>query len=58
MSKLIFFPNSNYVEITLDKDGLLQFMELLRSKKGYHIGYDKCPLFGGETCPKGDLFRY
>ena len=34
MSKLIFFPNSNYVEITLDKDGLLQFMELLRSKKG------------------------
>ncbi len=34
MSKLIIFPNSNYVEITLDKDGLLQFMELLRSKKG------------------------
>lgn len=33
MSKLIFFP-ANYVEITLDKDGLLQFMELLRSKKG------------------------
>ena len=34
MSKLIFFPNSNYVEITLDRKGLLQFMELLRSKKG------------------------
>lgn len=34
MCKLSYFPNSNYVEITLDKDGLLQFMELLRSKKG------------------------
>lgn len=34
MSKLIFSPNSNYVEITLDRKGLLQFMELLRSKKG------------------------
>ena len=33
MSKLIFFP-TNYVEITLDKEGLLQFLELLQSKKG------------------------
>lgn len=33
MSKLIFFP-TNYVEITLDNNGLLQFMDLLRSKKG------------------------
>ncbi len=33
MSKLIFFP-TNYVEITLDKEGLLQFMKLLQSKKG------------------------
>lgn len=34
MCKLSYSPDSNYVEITLDKDGLLQFMELLRSKKG------------------------
>ena len=34
MCKLSYSPNSNYVEITLDNNGLLQFMELLRSKKG------------------------
>ena len=34
MCKLSYSPNSYYVEITLDNDGLLQFMELLRSKKG------------------------
>lgn len=34
MCNLSYSPDSNYVEITLDKDGLLQFMELLRSKKG------------------------
>ena len=34
MCKLSYTPNSNYVEITLDNKGLLQFMELLRSKKG------------------------
>ena len=34
MCKLSYSPISNYVEITLDRKGLLQFMELLRSKKG------------------------
>ena len=34
MCKLSYSPNSNYVEITFDKDGLFRFMELLRSKKG------------------------
>lgn len=34
MCKLSYSPNSYYVEITLDNDGLLQFMELLRSKEG------------------------
>lgn len=34
MCKLSYSPHSNYVEITLDCNGLLQFMELLRSKKG------------------------
>ena len=34
MYKLSYSPNSYYVEIALDNDGLLQFMELLRSKKG------------------------
>lgn len=32
--ELSYTPDSNYVEITLDNNGLLQFMDLLRSKKG------------------------
>lgn len=34
MCKLSYYPISNYVEITLDNKGLLQFMKLLRNKKG------------------------
>lgn len=34
MCTLSYSPNSNYIEITLDNNGLLQFMELLQSKKG------------------------